>query len=132
MKYLKQFEDIRIFGSKNHKFQRGAAITIPGIGIFIGEKHAENIDLLRHEYGHILQRKQKGFLFFWCKIAPASLKSAMQTSKDKSKVHMHTWTEWSANKLSFEYFNRPTDWNFTDYPITPHNQASPQSVKQQN
>ena len=131
MKYLKQFEDIRIFGLKNHKFQRGAAITIPGIGIFVGEKHAENIDLLRHEYGHILQRRQKGFIFFWFRIAPASMKSALQTSRNKNKVHMHTWTEWSANKLSFEYFHQPNDWNFTDYPITPHNQASSQALKQQ-
>ena len=89
------------------------------------------MDLLRHEYGHILQRKQKRFLFFWFKVAPASLKSAMQTDRDKSKAHMHTWTEWSANKLSFEHFNRPTDWNFSDYPITPHNSAASQSVKQQ-
>jgi len=120
MKYPKQFEDIRIFGLKNHKFQRGAAITIPGIGIFIGEKHAENIDLLRHEFGHILQRRQKGFIFFWFRVAPTSLKSALQTSRNKNKVHMRTWTEWSANKLSFDYFNQPDDCKLADYPITPY------------
>jgi len=120
MKYLKQFEDIRIFGLKNHRFQRGAAITIPGIGIIIGEKHAGNINLLRHEFGHILQRRQKKFIFYWFRIAPTSLKSALQSSRNKNKVHMHTWTEWTANKLSFDYFNQPDDWNFADYPITPY------------
>jgi len=36
---------------------------------------------------------------------------------------MHTWTEWSANKLSFDYFNKPADRDFNSYPI----QALPQT-----
>jgi len=91
------------------------------VGIFIGEKHADNIDLLRHEFGHILQRQQKGFLYFWIKVAPASLKSAKQASRNRNKIHMHTWTEWSANNLSYQYFNQPADWNFFEYPIAPPN-----------
>lgn len=30
---------------------------------------------------------------------------------------MDTWCEWSANRLSYQYFNKPSDWNMRDYPI---------------
>lgn len=117
MKYLKDFEGTRIFSLRNRRFQRGTAITLPGIGIFIGEKHVDNTDLLRHEFGHILQKRQKGFFYFWFKIAPVSLKSALHLTRNKHKTHMHTWTEWSANRLSFDYFKKPADWNFEEFPI---------------
>lgn len=30
---------------------------------------------------------------------------------------MDTWCEWSANRLSCQYFNQPSDWNMRDYPF---------------
>ena len=114
---IQYFEGIRIFTLNNRKFNRGSAVTIPGIGIFIGSKQITNTGLLRHEFGHILQRRQKGFLFFWFKIAPVSLASAFKSSKDKTHIHMQIWTEWTANRASFDYFNQPNDWDFDKYPI---------------
>ena len=115
------FENVRVITINNKRFNRGAAVTIPGIGIFIGYSHRNNIDILRHEFGHMLQIQQKGFLYFWFKIAPTSLRSAFLSSKKEGHDHMQTWTEWNANKLSYEYFDKPQDWNFKNFPIEPTN-----------
>jgi len=111
------FEGIRIISLNNNKFNRGSAVTIPGIGIFIGSQQINNTGLLRHEFGHILQYRLKGILFFWLIIAPASLWSSLLSSLFKSHIHMNTWTEWSANSLSCEYFHQPIDWDFIHYPV---------------
>lgn len=113
-----KFEGVTVFIINIKSFNRGAAVTIPGVGIFVGKKHSQNIDLLRHEFGHILQLKQNGFFYFWFKIAPASLRSAFLSSKRENHIHMHTWTEYTANQLSYEYFNRPYDWDFSNFPLT--------------
>jgi len=114
---IRRFEGIRIFTLNTGMFNRGSAITIPGIGIFLGVKQINNTDLIRHEFGHILQCRQKGALFFWFIIAPLSLFSAFKTSINKNHIHMHTWTEWSANYLSYEYFEQPEDWDVVRFPV---------------
>ena len=111
------FEGIRIISLNNNKFNSGSAVTIPGIGIFIGILQINNRGLLRHEFGHILQSRRQGILFYWLRIAPVSLWSSLLSSLFKSHIHMNTWTEWSANCLSYEYFNQPTDWDFNHYPV---------------
>jgi len=93
----------------------GAAFTLPGVGIFVNPNDVDNIDLLRHEFGHILQARNWGMNFFYEKIVPASLKSA----SGNKYWHMNTWTEWSANRLSYIYFGKPDDWNHSKYPIWP-------------
>jgi len=45
------FEGVRIFTLNFGAFKKGAAMMIPGIGIFIGPQDAGNLDLLRHEFG---------------------------------------------------------------------------------
>jgi len=35
---IRTFEGIRVFTLNTHRFNRGSAITIPGIGIFLGIK----------------------------------------------------------------------------------------------
>jgi len=112
-----KFEGVAIFVVNTKSFNRGAAMTIPGVGIFVGLNHSQNTDLLRHEFGHVLQFRQKGFFYFWLKIVPASLRSAFLSSKRENHIHMHTWTEYTANQLSYEYFNRPSDWNFINFPL---------------
>ena len=92
---IRTFEGIRVFTLNTHRFNLGSAITIPGIGIFLGLKQINNKDLLRHEFGHILQKEKKGFMFFWFRIAPVSLMSALRTTISKKHIHMFTWTEWS-------------------------------------
>ena len=118
---INSFEGIRILTINCRRFNRGSAFTIPGLGIFVGLKQINNTDLLRHEFGHILQRRQKGILFYWTRIVPVSLWSAFITSINKQHIHMNTWSEWSANSLSYLYFNRPSEWDFIKYPISPRN-----------
>lgn len=113
-----RFEDVRIFKLPFKRFKQGAAMTIPGIGIFVGEGWERDLNLLRHEFGHVLQYRKWGFLHFWKHIAPDSLKSARRAEK-RLFNHMETWTEWSANRLSYEYFSQPHNWNFNRFPIKP-------------
>jgi len=114
---VRTFEGIRIYALNTSRFNRGSAITIPGIGIFLGLKQINNTGLLRHEFGHILQCRQKGVLFFWLKIAPVSLMSAFNTSINKKHIHMNIWTERSANRLSYDYFGQPEDWDTIRFPL---------------
>jgi len=114
---IRRFEGIKIFTLNTGIFNRGSAITIPGIGIFLGVNQINNTDLIRHEFGHILQCRQKGALFFWFIIGPVSLFSAFKTSINKNHIHMHSWTEWTANNLSNIYFKQPSNWDFKNYPV---------------
>lgn len=114
---VRKFEGIRIFSLNTKSFNRGSAITIPGIGIFLGLKQINNTGLLRHEFGHILQYRQKGILFFWFRIAPVSLLSAFKTRINNTHIHMFIWTEWSANRLSYDYFGQPEDWDTLRFPF---------------
>ena len=113
-----KFEGVRIFRLNFGNFKRGAAVTIPWIGIFVGKGMENDTDLLPHEFGHILQYRKWGFFFFWKQIATNSLRSA-HNQRRKYMPHMHTWTEWSANWLSYQYFNKPAEWNFRKFPIAP-------------
>lgn len=114
-----RFEGIHLISINAGNFRRGAAVTIPGLGIITGDSGVEDTDLLRHEFGHIVQYRKWGFVFYWTKIAPVSLRSARRANIDKSYRHMDCWTEWSANLLSYHYFNSPGDWDFINYPLKP-------------
>jgi hypothetical protein len=116
---VKDFEGVRVFTLNFGNFKKGAAMTIPGIGIFVGPGGANDIDLLRHEFGHIIQNDKWGSKIFWVYIVPTSVKSANRANIDPSFNHMDTWTEWSANLLSYRYFNQPSDWNETRFPTFP-------------
>lgn len=117
MKFLKKYEGVNVYALNGKNFKHGAAVTIPGIGIFIGINQQNNTGLLRHEFGHVLQRKDKGFIFFWFYVAPLSLWSAAKSRKNKNHVHMRSRSEWTANLLSYNYFQQPLDWDFDKYPI---------------
>lgn len=113
-----RFEGVRIHKLPFKRFKEGAAFALPGIGIFVGKGQENNKQLLMHEFGHILQFRKWGFWLFWKHIAPDSLKSARRANKNLGS-HMETWTEWSANRLSYDYFKQPTDWNLKRFPISP-------------
>lgn len=117
-----KFEGVRVFWVNFGDFKRGAALTLPGIGIFVGKGRESDLNLLRHEFGHILQFRKWGFWFFYRYIAGTSLKSA-RTSRKKDYFHQSTWTEWSANYLSYHYFDKPKDWNFHRFPIAPNEET---------
>lgn len=118
-KYVGSFFGVSCFTSTLGELKNRAAIAIPGIGIFIHPKDEHNIDLLRHEFGHILQAKKWGKVFFYRHIARESINSARRAHGDPSFVHQHTWTEWTANRLSYYFFKRPDDWDMERYPIHP-------------
>ncbi len=113
-----KFEGVRIFRLNLGNFKHGAALTLPWIGIFVGKGREFDLNLLRHEFGHILQFRKWGFWFFWRHIAKTSLDSAHASNKEH-RSHQNTWTEWSANFLAYQYFNEPEDWNFRRFPIAP-------------
>ena len=103
----------RTIGELKHR----AAFAIPGIWIFIHTKDAKIISLIRHEFGHILQSKKWGKLFFYRFIATESIISVRRSNKDSSFHHQHTWTEWTGfdpeddnNIASYEY---PTPRTYT-------------------
>lgn len=79
--------------------------------ILFDSKGNPDIDLLRHEFGHILQYRRYGWTLFLV-VAPVS-----SVSTFIAPSHQHTWTEKEANTLSYLYFNMPEDWNFNRYPI---------------
>lgn len=114
-----RFEGVCLISINAGIFRKGAAVTIPGVGIIAGDAGIRNPDLLRHEFGHILQYRKWGFVFYWTKIAPVSLKSARKANRDRYYRHMDCWTEWSANRLSCFYFNSPGDWDLINYPFNP-------------
>jgi hypothetical protein len=125
--YAGTFEGTPYFTSTAGELKNRAAVALPGIGIFIHPDDVRNISLLRHEFGHMLQAKIWGKLFFYTKIAWASLNSAYHANQNASFLHQHTWTEWTANLLSYEYFKRPLDWDFEKYPIVTSSQNRKES-----
>lgn len=124
----KFFEDAVVLPHKN--LESTEAYTLPISGDFNGQKingvihispefyskfdRESTKDLLRHEYGHILQRRLLGADRWWINVAGASLYSAAT----KGGEHQKSWTEVQANKLSFDYFGQPSDWNKKSYPVT--------------
>ena len=112
------FEGIKIITSTIAALKHRAAFALPGIGIFVNPLDVKNTNLLRHEFGHILQAKKWGMWFFYKSIAPASLLSARKNGIN-GFCHQDTWTEWSANVLSYNYFNQPADWDFNQFPLAP-------------
>jgi len=110
------FEGEPVYFSTVGDLKYGGAVTLPGIGIFINPKDRNNIDVLRHEFGHVLVSRQETGLLFYLIDAPVSLINAW-TSKDDIE-HQNSWTEMRANNASYIYFGSPANWNFHDYPVS--------------
>lgn len=118
-KYVGNFFGVSCFTSTLGELKNRAAIALPGIGIFISPKDVKNLHLLRHEFGHILQAKKWGKVFFYRYIARESLMSARRAGHDPAFIHQHTWTEWTANRMAYYFFKRPDDWDMKSFPICP-------------
>lgn len=122
---MPKFNNVKVWIINVGPFKRGAAMALPGIGIFIGRTYAHDQALLRHEFGHILQARKWGLFFFYTKVAISSLISAWK----KPSMHNFHWTEWTANYLSYNYFHTEnTFWNHFAYPIAPPKQNEELSV----
>jgi hypothetical protein len=109
--YERKFEGVNVYSTNISEIGKGAAVTIYPLGIVVSKEGANDIDLLRHEFGHVLQGNMLGSNAYWNIIAPASLFSTGR--------HKDFWTETNANTLSYYYFNQPTDWNKTRFPLDP-------------
>jgi len=110
------FENTTIYESS--LFKPGHGITIPQVGIitFPGA-FANDLGLIKHEFGHILQFKKLGSIRFYFKIGMPSLWSALKASLVKNYVHQSHLVELDANNLAYHYFNQPKDWDFKRFPI---------------
>lgn len=116
---VRRFEGVPLRVVSYACFREGAAMALPGIGIVIGRGSIADLDLQRHEFGHFLQYRAWGAWFYWFRVAPASLNSAFRSRRSSAERHMDCWTEWSANRLSYDYFGAPSDWDRHRYPLGP-------------
>jgi RHS repeat-associated protein len=123
-KYVGRFEGVNVYESSElGNFNRpdlSGGITLPGRGITVGQGvftrgASGNIDLLKHEFGHILQSKELGNISFYKNVGIPSIKSA---SGNGINGHWHNsyWTEIWANRLSSTYF-APYKWNSSMFPL---------------
>jgi RHS repeat-associated protein len=111
----------RFYGVDVHTskyLKNGEGFTLPGYGITVNKDHLTDVDLLKHEYGHILQARKWGMATFYSKVVPASLRSAQRHRNEKDFYHEDTWTEWSANDLSKDFFSSEK-WNSKQFPTMP-------------
>lgn len=92
----------------------GDGLTLPGIGIFVNPKDINDKDLLRHEFGHILQAEEAGYWKFYTIYGPASINSAANIGVN-GHSHRTNWTEADANRLAFNFF-RGLVWNRRRFP----------------
>jgi hypothetical protein len=106
---------------------KGAAFALPSIGIFLNphERGKARIDLVRHEFGHILRGAVVGNGNFYSYIVPASLYSATKAHLITEYSHQNFWTEVRANDLSYNYLGRPANWNTNRFPLAQPSLPSP-------
>jgi hypothetical protein len=120
------FMGVKIVDSTIGDLDEGAGVTLPGLGIHISEDYWRNAkdrpnataaerrrNLIRHEYGHILQHRKFGDIYY-AHMATRSFASAWLQSED----HETSFTEIEANTLSYFELGFPLDWNMTVYPIS--------------
>jgi len=119
-RYAGQIEDVNVYETKLFgTYGKGDyyGLTVPERGILVGRGVYKNDwDMIRHEFGHVLQYRLWGSDVYWKEVGPTSFKSAKNYS---SREHMNTWTEWSANYLSYHHLGQPSNWNLGYYVIWP-------------
>ena len=114
-------EDVRVFSLPRWIFGgRAGAFTVPGVGIFVCRGCEGDLQMLMHEYGHVLQRRRFGFWFYWLRVAPLSLYSGYKSMRNWQFRHRDTWTEWSANRLAFVHFGHPDGWDHRLFSLVPY------------
>ena len=96
----------------NSTKRRGLTLgnTINGTNMDISQ------EIFTHEYGHILQGRRWGPLYFLM-IAPGSLISCWNDTAQKTNKHSYRWYERQANKLGYEKYRREPLWPNSNYPF---------------
>jgi RHS repeat-associated protein len=80
----------------------------------LGDKNL--IQQFQHEFGHFLQEENYGKKYY-LKIAGYSLLNFNHLIPGNEVQYNSSWTEMNANTLSYYYFNCPSGWNKTGYPL---------------
>jgi|GEM_PF-899902 len=88
----------------------GHGMALPPLGILIGPDY--NQELIRHEFGHILQYQKKGFLGFYFSVGIPSFVNMILLGIEKgitgtNKIiprHSEIRAEKEANEMVREYF----------------------------
>jgi len=97
--------------------KNSGGVTLPGIGIIVGQgvhSKGANLDLMKHEFGHVLQYRLIKSNAYYRVIGTSSLASASLHGVD-GHSHNKFWTETWANYLSQQYHGGA--WNTIDFPI---------------
>ena len=116
--YAGEFQKIPVY--ETLLFGKGTGLTIPDCGIFVSQgAFSKKLDdwLIKHEYGHILQKAKYGHIKFYTQIAIKSLWSATKQSIFRNHQHAFHPVELDANQLAYEYFNKPKDWPIKRFPL---------------
>jgi hypothetical protein len=94
-----------------------SGVTIPERGIIVGKGvFANDMQFIKHEFGHILQYRLVGSKAYYGIIAKESLGSAtLQNITNGRWDHNTFWTETWANYLFQGYFNS-MPWDYVNYP----------------
>jgi RHS repeat-associated protein len=100
----------------NDRMAKGNAVTLPGLGIFINPSDATDEDLLRHEFGHVLQSRLSGNSAFYLLYGLPSVISGLRQKSNSSYDHHLFWTEIDANIMSKETL-KIERWNTDRFPL---------------
>lgn len=118
MKPTAYFENTKIYETKF--IGEGHGITLPNFGIFLFPgtySLQKDLWLVKHEFGHILQYQEMGFIKFYLKIGVPSFWSAIKQSLYKNYHHQTHKVELDANRKSYHHFNQPSNWPLNRFPI---------------
>jgi len=74
---------------------------------------------LMHEFGHSLQNKYGGSLWYNLQVVPSSVLNINLPVNKANNYYLYnrTWSEVQANTMSYYYFNFPSFWDFNEYPV---------------
>ncbi len=116
MKFVAKFHGTAVYESSFLGYgYNSAGLCLPGIGIFIGkDTYSLDLDVIRHEYGHILQAQMIGYIPFYLLVGIPSLLSAW--THGYGKGHQQYWTEGWCNSLAKEYFSE-APWPDVRFPV---------------
>jgi len=91
-------------------------LALPGIGIVVGKgtfSQELGLEVVQHEFGHVLQYRLVGPFWFYLVVGPLSLLSAWTNWHGRG--HRRYWTEQWANHLAAEYFGKEK-WPYWRFP----------------
>jgi hypothetical protein len=112
-KYIGNFYGANVYS--NPAFNNGSALTLGSI--YVGENVWNNpnqLYILQHEYGHYLQLKEYGAIKYILKVGFPSFNSARVND---AYTHNRMPFEIDANIRSYNFFDKPTNWNSNENPL---------------